>query len=109
MKMSLLTTTAAAMFALSLTAGGASAASKWDGADDLPTSPLACDAGGAAAAQLAGEVAEAVARPVAVDEHVVQLRASIGVSVYPDDGEDFAAMLRAAGRRMSARKPTRAR
>ena len=37
------------MFALSLTAGGANAASKWDGADDLPTSPLACDANGAAA------------------------------------------------------------
>ena len=49
MKTSLLTTTAAAMFALSFTAGGASAAGKWDGADDLPTSPLACDAGGAAA------------------------------------------------------------
>ena len=50
MRVNLLTTTAAAMFALSLTAGGASAAGKWDGADDLPTSPLACDAGGAAAA-----------------------------------------------------------
>src|ERR1700683_4527753 len=49
MKTALLTTTAAAMFALSFTAGGASAASKWDGADDLPTSQLACDAGGAAA------------------------------------------------------------
>ena len=49
MKTSLLTTTAAAMFALSFAAGGANAASKWDGADDLPTSPLACDAGGAAA------------------------------------------------------------
>src|SRR5271170_6615134 len=49
MKLSLLTTTAAAMFALSFAAGGASAAGKWDGADDLPTSPLACDAGGAAA------------------------------------------------------------
>ena len=49
MKTSLLTTTAAAMFALSFAAGGANAASKWDGADDLPTSPLACDASGAAA------------------------------------------------------------
>ena len=44
-----LLTTAAAMFALSLTAGGATAAGKWDGADDLPTSPLACDACPAAA------------------------------------------------------------
>src|SRR5271169_4641161 len=49
MKASLLTTTAAAMFALSFAAGGASAAGEWDGADDLPTSPLACDASGAAA------------------------------------------------------------
>jgi rhamnose transport system substrate-binding protein len=53
MKASLLTTTAAAMFALSFAAGAANAASKWDGADDLPTSPLACDAGGAAAAAAA--------------------------------------------------------
>src|ERR1700693_667270 len=49
MKTSLLTTTAAAMFALSFAAGAANAASKWDGADDLPTNPLACDASGAAA------------------------------------------------------------
>ena len=49
MKTSLLTTTAAAMFALSFAAGGASAAGKWDGADDLPTSPLACDASGGGA------------------------------------------------------------
>ena len=49
MKTSLLTTTAAAMFALGFATGGASAAGKWDGADELPTSPLACDASGAAA------------------------------------------------------------
>jgi rhamnose transport system substrate-binding protein len=53
MKTSLLTNTAAAMFALSFAAGAANAAGKWDGADDLPTSPLACDAGGAAAAAAA--------------------------------------------------------
>jgi rhamnose transport system substrate-binding protein len=53
MKASLLTTTAAAMFALSFAAGGANAAGKWDGADDLPTSPLACEAGGAATPEAA--------------------------------------------------------
>ena len=53
MKTSLLTTTAAAMFALSFAAGGANAAGKWDGADDLPTSPLACEAGGAATPEAA--------------------------------------------------------
>ncbi len=49
MKARCLTTTAAAMFALAFATSGASAAGKWDGADDLPTSPLACAAGGAAA------------------------------------------------------------
>ncbi len=50
MKARYLTTTAAAAIVLAFAAGSASAASKWDGADDLPTSPLACDASGAAAA-----------------------------------------------------------
>jgi ABC-type sugar transport system substrate-binding protein len=45
MKARLLITTAAAMFALSFAAGGASAAGKWDGGDDLPTNPIACEAG----------------------------------------------------------------
>jgi rhamnose transport system substrate-binding protein len=49
MKSRYLLTTAAAMFALGFATGGASAAGKWDGADDLPTNPLACDASGAAA------------------------------------------------------------
>ena len=49
MKARYLTTTAAAAVALAFAASGASAASKWDGADDLPTSPLACGAGEAAA------------------------------------------------------------
>src|SRR3984957_11977717 len=49
MKASLLTTTTAAMFALSFAAGAANAASKWDGADDLTPSPFPGDASGAAA------------------------------------------------------------
>jgi rhamnose transport system substrate-binding protein len=49
MKSKYLLTTAAAMFALGFATGGASAAGKWDGADELPTSPLGCDASGAAA------------------------------------------------------------
>ena len=47
MKKYLLTTAAA--LALSFAAHGAQAAN-WDGADDQPTNPLACDAGPAAAA-----------------------------------------------------------
>ena len=48
MKSRYLLTTAAAI-ALAAWTTQASAAGKWDGADDLPTSPLACDASGAAA------------------------------------------------------------
>jgi rhamnose transport system substrate-binding protein len=44
-----LTTAAAAAVALAF-AAAPSRAAQWDGGDDLPTNPLACDAGGAAAA-----------------------------------------------------------
>ena len=40
-----LVTTAAAALALSVWATGANAAAKWDGGDDLPTSPLECGMG----------------------------------------------------------------
>src|SRR4051794_15659842 len=50
MKHGMITTTALVILGLSMTGGIASAADKWDGGDDLPTSPLACDAGPAAAA-----------------------------------------------------------
>jgi rhamnose transport system substrate-binding protein len=49
MRKLLLTTAAAAAVALAF-AAAPSRAAQWDGGDDLPTSPLACDAGGAAAA-----------------------------------------------------------
>jgi ABC-type sugar transport system substrate-binding protein len=42
----LMTTVAAAALALTFGSGGARAADKWDGADDLPTNPLACDSSG---------------------------------------------------------------
>ncbi len=50
MRQILLATAASAVLGLALASGGASAADKWNGGDDLPTSPLACDAGPAAAA-----------------------------------------------------------
>ena len=50
MKARLLTSTAATIVALAFAASGASAAGKWDGGDDLPTNPLACGTGAAAAA-----------------------------------------------------------
>jgi rhamnose transport system substrate-binding protein len=43
-------TAALVMLGLAMAAGSAMAADKWDGADDLATSPLACDSGPAAAA-----------------------------------------------------------
>ena len=49
MKAKLLVTTAAAMFALAFAAERRQRRGKWDGGDDLPTNPLACDASGAAA------------------------------------------------------------
>jgi len=42
-------TAALAILGLAMAGGGAMAADKWDGADDLPTSPLACDSAPAAA------------------------------------------------------------
>ena len=45
-----LLTTAGAALALAMWATGANAAGKWDGGDDLATSPLECGAGAAAAA-----------------------------------------------------------
>src|SRR5580698_5568832 len=47
MRKLLLTTAAAAAFALAF-AAAPSRAAQWDGGDDLPTNPLACDAGGKA-------------------------------------------------------------
>ncbi|HEY1944155.1 MAG TPA: substrate-binding domain-containing protein [Roseiarcus sp.] len=50
MNAKLMTTVASAIFAMTLASTGARAAERWDGADDLPVNPLACEAGGAAAA-----------------------------------------------------------
>jgi rhamnose transport system substrate-binding protein len=49
MKLRYLLSTAAAMVAIGFATSGANAAGKWDGGDDLPTNPLACEAGGAGA------------------------------------------------------------
>jgi rhamnose transport system substrate-binding protein len=86
MRISLLTTTAAAMFALSFVAGGASAASKWDGADDLPTNPLACEAGGAAAPEAAkpfdGGMAAGAADKSGKEITIVDVPKLIGIGYF---------------------------
>ncbi|WP_255363668.1 diguanylate cyclase domain-containing protein [Geodermatophilus sp. DSM 45219] len=56
----------------------------------------------AEARRIAGELAEVVARPVSLREQEVTVRASIGVSVWPEDGADFPALLHSADMRMYA-------
>src|SRR5258708_34324062 len=50
MKYRMMKTAALAILGVAMAGGSAVATDKWDGGDDLPTSPLACDAGPAAAA-----------------------------------------------------------
>ena len=50
MKHRMMKTAALVILGVAMAGGSAVAADKWDGGDDLPTSPLACDAGPAAAA-----------------------------------------------------------
>ena len=44
-------------------------------------------------AQTLGRILQAIAEPVLLDGHDLRVSASIGVTVYPDDGEDFTALL----------------
>src|ERR1700719_1002148 len=50
MKYRMMKTAALVILGVAMAGGSAVAADKWDGGDDLPTSPLACDAGPAAGA-----------------------------------------------------------
>ena len=47
-------------------------------------------------ATIAQKVLDALAQPFAVDGHLLHLGASIGIGIYPDDGRDADALLRAA-------------
>ncbi|MGY1762842.1 diguanylate cyclase domain-containing protein [Geodermatophilus sp. SYSU D00779] len=51
---------------------------------------------------VADELAAGVARPVALGDQEVVVRASVGVSVWPEDGADFPALLHSADMRMYA-------
>ncbi|HSG22412.1 MAG TPA: EAL domain-containing protein [Azonexus sp.] len=44
-------------------------------------------------AQTLGRILQSIAEPVLLDGHDLRVSASIGVTVYPDDGEDFTALL----------------
>jgi diguanylate cyclase (GGDEF)-like protein/PAS domain S-box-containing protein len=58
---------------------------------------LLADIGGVdQAAHVANSVMQAVARPVRFDGHTVSLSVSIGISIYPTDGEDLDTLLKNA-------------
>jgi diguanylate cyclase (GGDEF)-like protein/PAS domain S-box-containing protein len=50
--------------------------------------------------RIAGQLAEVLSRPVATARGTVDVRASIGVSAYPEDGSDFDSLVHAADERM---------
>jgi diguanylate cyclase (GGDEF)-like protein/PAS domain S-box-containing protein len=70
---------------------------------------LAPETAAASAAGLADALRQSVGRPMTVDGHEVQVRASVGLSAFPDDGDRFGALLHLADLRMyEAKHPTRA-
>lgn len=48
------------------------------------------------AARVAEKLLEALARPFSIDGRQLMISASIGISLYPDDGADIAALMRSA-------------
>ncbi|MBI1906037.1 MAG: EAL domain-containing protein [Rhodocyclales bacterium] len=56
------------------------------------------------AAQVANKVLETLARPYSIAGHQLMLTASIGISIYPDDGEDGLTLIRNADLAMYASK-----
>jgi diguanylate cyclase (GGDEF)-like protein len=65
---------------------------------------LAPESAAAEARRVADELAAAVGAPVDLGDREVAVGASVGVSVYPADGEEFAALLHSADVDMYARK-----
>ncbi|MGL6111960.1 MAG: diguanylate cyclase domain-containing protein, partial [Rubrivivax sp.] len=49
---------------------------------------------------IAGKLIAAIAEPCRADGHVLQLSASIGISLYPDDGDDIDLLIRKADNAM---------
>lgn len=56
------------------------------------------------AARVADKVIRALVDPVAVGEHRLQVTTSIGISIYPDDGDDMLQLMRKADQAMYAAK-----
>jgi len=49
-----------------------------------------------AAMHIAGKLIEAVSKPSEFDEHELSITSSVGIAMYPDDGEDFETLLKHA-------------
>ena len=62
----------------------------------------------ARAQEVAASLVQDLSRPVLLDGVPAQVGVSVGVAVAPEDGREFAALLREADRRMYAGKPSRA-
>ena len=56
------------------------------------------------AARVAGALSAALSEPLVLDGHPVQVGASVGVAVFPDDADDLRGLLHAADVRMYAAK-----
>ncbi len=56
------------------------------------------------AIRVAAKLTEALRPPVEVDGHSISISATIGVSLYPDDGEDLESLMRNADRAMYSAK-----
>lgn len=81
------------------------------GGDEFLVAVGGLDPGTAAqeAARVAEDLARAVEEPGVVRQELVTIGASIGISLYPDDGEEFADLLHEADLNMYALKVSRTR
>jgi diguanylate cyclase (GGDEF)-like protein/PAS domain S-box-containing protein len=61
------------------------------------------------AARVADDLARSVSAPLLVQQQVVGVGASVGISLYPNDGEEFATLLHAADLKMYEIKMSRPR
>lgn len=65
---------------------------------------LLADAPGEEAERVAAKVLRALEEPILLDEHSIDVRASIGIAAYPADGEDADTLMRRADSAMYAAK-----
>ncbi|WP_258372824.1 diguanylate cyclase domain-containing protein [Modestobacter versicolor] len=68
---------------------------------DLGLDPATAEA---EAGRVADQLHAVLTEPVVLGARTVQVRASVGVSVHPDDGAEFGQLLHRADARMYARK-----